>query len=106
MSQFNKARKRVPDADALATLWKYLCSFGPGDEANLIAIFRELASMDLGDGIVFDPDSAKADAIREDTTYGGTRITLLDDLLWPPTVLAANGSQATATWRPEALRRV
>jgi hypothetical protein len=33
--------------------------------------------MDLGDGIVFDPDSVKADAIREDNTYGGTRITLV-----------------------------
>ncbi len=33
--------------------------------------------MDLGDSIVFDPDSVKADAIREDNTYGGTRITLV-----------------------------
>jgi len=33
--------------------------------------------MDLGDSIVFDPDSVKADAIREDKTYGGTRITLV-----------------------------
>ncbi len=33
--------------------------------------------MELGDGIVFDPDSVKADAIREDNTYGGTRITLV-----------------------------
>ena len=33
--------------------------------------------MDLGDGIVFDPDSVKADAIREDNTYGGTRIRLV-----------------------------
>ena len=33
--------------------------------------------MDLGDGIVFDPESVKAEAIREDNTYGGTRITLV-----------------------------
>jgi hypothetical protein len=33
--------------------------------------------MDLGDSIVFGPDSVKADAIREDNTYGGTRITLV-----------------------------
>lgn len=33
--------------------------------------------MDLGDGIVFDPDSVTANAIREDNTYGGTRITLV-----------------------------
>lgn len=54
-----------------------LLGFGPDDEASLIATFRDIAAMDLGDGIVFDPDSVKADAIREDNTYGGTRITLV-----------------------------
>lgn len=54
-----------------------LLGFGPDDEANLIATFRDIAAMELGDGIVFDPDSVKADAIREDNTYGGTRITLV-----------------------------
>lgn len=54
-----------------------LLGFGPDDEANLIATFREVAAIDLNDGIVFDPDSVKADAIREDNTYGGTRITLV-----------------------------
>ena len=54
-----------------------LLGFGPDDEANLIATFRDIVAMDLGDGIVFDPDSVKADAIREDNTYGGTRITLV-----------------------------
>jgi hypothetical protein len=49
-----------------------LLGFGPDDEANLIATFRDIAAMDLGDGIVFDPESVKADAIREDNTYGGT----------------------------------
>jgi Nucleotidyl transferase AbiEii toxin, Type IV TA system len=48
--------------------------FGPDDEANLIATFREIAAMDLGDGIVFDPDSVSADTIREENAYGGTRI--------------------------------
>ncbi|MFN7855012.1 MAG: nucleotidyl transferase AbiEii/AbiGii toxin family protein [Acidovorax sp.] len=54
-----------------------LLGFGPDDEASLIATFRDIVAMDLGDGIVFDPDSVKADAIREDNTYGGTRITLV-----------------------------
>ena len=53
-----------------------LLGFGPDDEASLIGTFCELAAMDLSDGIVFDPESVKADAIREDNTYGGTRITL------------------------------
>lgn len=54
-----------------------LLGFGPEDDANLIATFRDIAAMDLGDGIVFDPESVNADAIREDNTYGGTRITLV-----------------------------
>lgn len=54
-----------------------LLGFGPDDEANLLATFREVAAMDLGDGIVFDLESVKADAIREDNTYGGIRITLV-----------------------------
>jgi hypothetical protein len=54
-----------------------LLGFGPDDEANLIVTFRDIAAMDLGDGIVFDLNSVKADAIREDNTYGGTRITLV-----------------------------
>ncbi len=54
-----------------------LLGFGADDEAHLIATFRDIAAMDLSDGIVFDADSVKADAIREDNTYGGTRITLV-----------------------------
>jgi hypothetical protein len=54
-----------------------LLGFGPDDVASLIATFREIAALDLGDGIVFDPDSVKASAIREDNTYGGTRIMLV-----------------------------
>ncbi|RQO54417.1 hypothetical protein DBR47_22465 [Paucibacter sp. KBW04] len=53
-----------------------LLGFGPDDEQDLIATFREVAGMDLADGIVFDPDTVKADAIREENPYGGTRITL------------------------------
>jgi Nucleotidyl transferase AbiEii toxin, Type IV TA system len=54
-----------------------LLGYGPDDESNLIATFRDISAIDLGDGIVFDPDSVKAAAIREDNTYGGTRITLV-----------------------------
>lgn len=54
-----------------------LLGFGPDDDANLADTFCDIAAMDMGDGIVFDPASVKADAIREDNTYGGTRITLV-----------------------------
>lgn len=53
-----------------------LMDFGPDDAAHLLATFREIAAMDLGDGIVFDSESVKAQPIREDTAYGGTRLTL------------------------------
>ena len=54
-----------------------LLGFGADDEANLIATFRDIAAMEVGDGIVFDLESVKADAIREGNTYGSTRITLV-----------------------------
>lgn len=54
-----------------------LLGFGPDDEAGLVATFREVAALDLGDAIVFDPASVKAQAIREDNSYGGTRITMV-----------------------------
>lgn len=54
-----------------------LLGFGPDDDANLADTFCDIAAMDMGDGIEFDPASVKADAIREDNTYGGTRITLV-----------------------------
>ena len=36
----------------------------------------------------------------------GDTVALLDDLLWPPTQVAATNSQATATWLPDSLRWV
>lgn len=54
-----------------------LLGFGPDDAATLVTTFREIAAMELGDGIVFDPQSVSAAAIREDNAYGGTRIHLL-----------------------------
>lgn len=53
-----------------------LLGFGPDDDASLVATFRELAEMTLDDGIVFDAASVRARSIREDNTYGGTRIHL------------------------------
>lgn len=51
---------------------------GQADEAYLKSIFIELceSKVEVQDGIVFDPASVAASEIREDTQYGGTRITL------------------------------
>ena len=66
---YNDRHRPTRDADLLG--------FGPDNAADLIATFRDIAAMDLGDGIMFEPDSIKAEAIREDNTYGGTRITMV-----------------------------
>ena len=66
---YDEPHRPTRDADFLG--------FGPDGEENLVATFREVAAMDLGDGIVFDPASVRADPIREDNSYGGTRIKLV-----------------------------
>ena len=65
---YDEPHRSTRDADLLG--------FGASDEEGLIAIFREIAAINIGDGIVFDPDSVKACAIREEAPYGGTRIRL------------------------------
>ena len=54
-----------------------LLGFGQDNAEHLVAIFGEIAATEMGDGIVFDLDSVRADEIREDNTYGGTRISLV-----------------------------
>jgi hypothetical protein len=54
-----------------------LLGFGPGEADTLIAIFQDIAALELGDGIVFDSNSLRADVIRENNSYGGTRINLV-----------------------------
>jgi hypothetical protein len=65
---YNQPHRPTRDADLLA--------FGPDDAASLIATFRDIAAIDLNDGMVFDPESVRADAIRDDKRYGGLRVRL------------------------------
>ena len=53
-----------------------LLGLGPDDTDSLVTTFRNIAAIDLNDGIVFDPQSVRADAIREDNLYGGLRVRL------------------------------
>lgn len=51
-----------------------------GDNApeRFVRIFQELSRMDVEpDGLVFDPDSVKAERITEDADYEGVRVTFL-----------------------------
>lgn len=57
-----------------------LLGFGPAELPHLEAVFRELCAMELDDGIHFDPDSVRAQAIRKEANYAGVRITLTGTL--------------------------
>lgn len=65
---YDEPHRPTRDADLLG--------FGPNDAAHLIATFREIAAIDLGDSVVFDLQSIRAGTIREDNAYGGLRINL------------------------------
>lgn len=66
---YDQAHRPTRDADLLG--------FGPDDAGHLVATFRDIAAIDLRDGIVFDLDSIRAEPIREDNVYGGTRLRLI-----------------------------
>lgn len=56
---------------------KDLDLLGYGDPAQLEEIFRTVCQVDVpDDGVSFDPDSVEAEAIRDQETYDGLRVTL------------------------------
>lgn len=57
-----------------------LLGFGASDLASLEETFREIASIDADDGIVFDPATVNAQEIRKDAGYAGARIILAAEL--------------------------
>lgn len=65
---FDEPYRPTRDADFLG--------FGPADLPTLSAVFREICAIEIDDGIVFDPNSVKAQEIRRDANYAGIRITL------------------------------
>jgi len=65
---YDQPHRPTRDADLLGS--------GPDDPETLIATFRDIAAIELDDGIVFDPASVRADVIREDNRYGGLRVRL------------------------------
>jgi hypothetical protein len=65
---YDQPHRPTRDADLLG--------FGPDDADTLVATFRDIAAIELDDGIVFDPASVRADVIREDNRYGGLRVRL------------------------------
>ena len=48
---------------------------GNDDQQEMMNIFQEVCAVPFDDGVVFDSDSIQIDRIREETEYGGLRIT-------------------------------
>lgn len=57
-----------------------LLGFGASDLASLVQTFREIASIEADDGIVFDPATVTAQEIRKDAGYAGARIVFTAEL--------------------------
>lgn len=51
-----------------------LLGFGASDLAAIGQTFRDIASVEVADGIVFDPASVSVEEIRKDAGYAGARV--------------------------------
>ncbi len=54
-----------------------LLGFGLAELPHLIATFEDICSLDVEDGIRFDPKTIQAEEIRKDANYAGIRVTLI-----------------------------
>jgi predicted nucleotidyltransferase component of viral defense system len=57
-----------------------LLGFGPSDLASLESTFREIASIDTDDGVIFDPDSIQVTETRKEAGYAGARVIITAEL--------------------------
>jgi len=57
-----------------------LLGFGASDLESVAQTFRDIASVAVDDGIVFDPDSVAAEEIRKEAGYTGARILISGEL--------------------------
>ena len=51
-----------------------LLGFGPSDLASVVQTFRDIVSLEVDDGIHFDPASITAEEIRKEAGYAGARV--------------------------------
>lgn len=58
-----------------------LLAFGSSEKEDLRLVFQDVAATPVtDDGLVFDPESVRAEDIREDVTYGGVRVRIMAKL--------------------------
>lgn len=51
-----------------------LLGFGPDDIESVAVAFRDVCTIEVDDGIVFDAESVRATEIRKEAGYGGVRV--------------------------------
>ncbi|MDE2422589.1 MAG: nucleotidyl transferase AbiEii/AbiGii toxin family protein [Betaproteobacteria bacterium] len=57
-----------------------LLGFGPSDLESITRTFREIASVEVEDGIIFDPASVSVEEIRKDAGYAGARVLITGEI--------------------------
>jgi hypothetical protein len=57
-----------------------LLGFGPSDLNSIAQTFRDIASIDVDDGMVFDPASVTAEEIRKEAGYAGARVLISGEI--------------------------
>jgi len=57
-----------------------LLGFGASDLGSIGQTFRDIASVEVADGIVFDPASVTVEEIRKDAGYAGARVMITAEL--------------------------
>lgn len=90
LSQSGHANRFLLKGALLFTLWydmphratrdADLLGFGASDLDSVAQTFRDIASVPVDDGIVFDPVSVIAEEIRKDARYAGARILIGGEL--------------------------
>lgn len=69
---FDEPHRPTRDVDFLG--------FGLADISSLENVFREVVTIPVEDGIVFDPSTVRAAEIRKEANYAGIRVTLIGTL--------------------------
>ena len=57
-----------------------LLGFGPSDLESIAQTFRDIASVEVDDGITFDPASVSVEEIRKDAGYAGARVLITGEI--------------------------
>jgi predicted nucleotidyltransferase component of viral defense system len=57
-----------------------LLGFGPSDLESISQTFRDIASIEVLDGIIFDPATVTVEEIRKDAGYAGARVLVTGEI--------------------------